>query len=134
MNIKKEAMVLLTIVTMISGSFSLLNAADSAGISGTVTTLGEVASTKPNAPSNLRLTTSGTSVTATWRDNSNNEDGFIVCYKDPNNGWQYKRVRANTTSYTANNLKRGKSYPFVIFAFNTAGKTHASAKYIVVGE
>jgi len=149
MNFRKKAVFLLTVVMIwLSGSFSLLNATvryhhnvranNAAGGSYTHSAsvvVGANASIKPYAPSDLRVVASGTGVRVSWNDNSDNEDGFSVYYKDPDTGvWYHQNVGANTTSYTANNLKRGKLYPFVVFAFNSAGKTHASAKYIVVGE
>jgi subtilisin family serine protease len=56
----------------------------------------------PNAPSNLSATASGTTVTLTWNDNSDNEEGFTLERKPKgNNPWiVVQTFAANATSGT----------------------------------
>ncbi|KAF0152441.1 MAG: extracellular ribonuclease [Ignavibacteria bacterium] len=53
-----------------------------------------------------------------WKDNSNNETGFVLERLDEGNlfYYQFDRVGANTTSYTNKYLEQGKSYTYRIKA------------------
>ncbi|MEW6653442.1 MAG: endonuclease, partial [Bacteroidota bacterium] len=55
-----------------------------------------------------------------WKDNSNNEDGFVLERLDEGNTfyYQFDRVSANTTSYINKYLEQGKSYTYRIKAVN----------------
>lgn len=79
-----------------------------------------------NAPSNLVLTKTGTTVKLTWRDNSTDEDGFIVERANGTTGnfAEVFRTGANATTYTAN-LKKG-SYTFRVKAFRGTTVSAAS--------
>jgi hypothetical protein len=70
--IKKKLLAPLSMALMLSGGLTSLQAADSAGISGSVTTKGEVAVTKPNTPANVSASLNGDNVVVTWSDNSDN--------------------------------------------------------------
>jgi hypothetical protein len=83
-----------------------------------------------NAPSNLVLSKTGSTVKLTWRDNSTDEDGFIVERANGTTGnfAEVFRTGANTTVYTAN-LKKG-SYTFRVKAFR--GTTVSAASNTVL--
>ncbi len=59
-------------------------------------------------------------VTLTWRDNSANEDGFIIERKtDTADGYSpFTRVARNTTSYVDNDVISGVGYCYRVQAFN----------------
>jgi hypothetical protein len=78
----------------------------------------------PAAPSNLQITSSvcdggGLSVTLSWADNSDNEDGFRL-YRD---GGLVDTLGANSTSYNANAPHKNSAYTFEVEAFNGVGSS-----------
>lgn len=74
-------------------------------------------------PSNLTLQvqTDG-SVKLTWKDNSNNEDGFAIWKVQVPQGTMLKdSVSINTTEYIDNNVIEAENYNYVVLAFNNSG-------------
>ncbi|MBB5873650.1 hypothetical protein F4553_007084 [Allocatelliglobosispora scoriae] len=80
--------------------------------------------TIPIAPAGQTATPiSGTQITVTWQDRSNNETSFQLY-----NGVSYLTLPANTTSYTWGGLANGTYMCFSIKAVNLAGQS-ASTPY-----
>jgi len=80
--------------------------------------------TLPNAPSSLKATAALLGrVSLSWKDNSNNEDGFQIERRIGSGGaWQLvATVTANVKSYTDASTARRTSYTYRIRAFNAAG-------------
>lgn len=76
----------------------------------------------PNSPSGLiGASISQSAVSLQWSDNSNNEVGFNV-YRD---GIKVAAVNANVTTYQDTGLRAGKSYQYVVTAYNSAGESEA---------
>ena len=79
----------------------------------------------PAAPSNLSVTGYSTdTITLSWTDNSNNEDGFEV-YRSTD-GKTYSKVKtlvANTTTYTDTRLTPNTIYYYKVMAYNNAGNS-----------
>ncbi|HHW00871.1 MAG TPA: hypothetical protein GXX36_15140 [Clostridiaceae bacterium] len=74
-----------------------------------------------NAPSNLKYEViSDTKITLTWKDNSNDETGFVVERKIGADGtWtEISTLKANTTSYTLSGLNAYTQYFFRIKAYS----------------
>jgi len=74
-----------------------------------------------NAPTNLKYEVlSDTKITLTWKDNSNDETGFIVERKIGADGtWtEISTLKANTTSYTLSGLNAYTQYFFRIKAYS----------------
>src|SRR6476620_5287517 len=67
------------------------------------------------------------SLTLSWSDKSNNEDGFRI-ERMVSGGVlaQIAKVGANVTSYSDANLTSGLNYCYVVRAFNSAGVSDAS--------
>jgi hypothetical protein len=66
-------------------------------------------------------------LTLSWSDRSNNEDGFRIERMVPGGILaQVATVSANVTSYTDANLSSGLNYCYVVRAFNSAGTSDAS--------
>ena len=71
---------------------------------------------------------SAAQVDLAWRDNSTNEDGFIV-ERSSNGGRSWVRIArtgAGATSYSDTSLAAGKAYRYRVRAFNGAGISAAS--------
>jgi PKD repeat protein len=92
----------------------------------TVTTPAAV--TPPKAPGNLRASKSGTTVTLTWKDNSNNEQGFYVEHStDSGKTWQQVgQTAANVTTFK-NTGTTGKTYYYRVRAYNSGGNSAYSS-------
>jgi FtsP/CotA-like multicopper oxidase with cupredoxin domain/fibronectin type 3 domain-containing protein len=79
--------------------------------------------TAPAAPSNLAATiASSTSIRLTWRDNSNNENGFRI--ERAVNGGAYALLvvtAANVTTYTDTTAVAGNTYAYRVAAVNGGG-------------
>lgn len=80
---------------------------------------------KPDAPSNLRarFRWSSQAVELTWRDNSDNEQGFAIERKsewEPS-FWEIDRVGANITYYEDSDVYGDTFYYYRVRAYNQAG-------------
>ena len=104
-----------------------IRAYNSAGNSGytdttTMTTKADI----PIKPSNLTATViSETQINLTWKDNSNNEDGFKI-ERAPGGTSNFSHIAslaANTTSYQNSGLSSATSYSYRILAYNSAGNS-----------
>ncbi|MBU1937652.1 fibronectin type III domain-containing protein [bacterium] len=88
--------------------------------------------TRPAAPSNLAAAAIDTvSISLSWQDNSNNEEGFQV-YRW--NGVQWGSIRttnANITHDTVAGLWPGTEYSFRVKAFNNTGESDFSNSAVV---
>ncbi|MEY8875860.1 MAG: fibronectin type III domain-containing protein [Leptothrix sp. (in: b-proteobacteria)] len=83
-----------------------------------------IAATAPLAPTNLAgVSNTSTSVTLTWTDASNNEDGFDI-YR---NGVKVGSVAANATTYTDTGLSAATAYSYLVYAVNKVGQTPSTA-------
>jgi hypothetical protein len=78
----------------------------------------------PAAPSGLvAVSTSATSVSLSWHDNSSNENGFYIA-RSTNNGksWtQIAQVGAGVTIYTDTSVSARKTYSYRVRAYNGSG-------------
>ncbi|MFQ3630710.1 carboxypeptidase regulatory-like domain-containing protein, partial [Roseiflexus sp.] len=86
------------------------------------------------APGNLVLTgVTKNSVSVTWQDNSNNEDGFKL-YRWDGSAWVvHGTVGANVTSYTYGSLACNTQYYLNVNAYNAYGETPApSSGWLIV--
>ncbi len=85
----------------------------------------------PSAPTALTSSDyTENSITISWNDNSNNENGFIITRAPaiaPNNTTEIPVV-ANSSSYTDNSLNPNTSYVYSIKAINLAGNSTSSNK------
>lgn len=82
----------------------------------------------PTAPSNLQANAlSTTEIELRWRDNSDNEDGFIIERRRPGGSWgEIDRVGRNTTRYTNTGLRPDTEYCYRVTAYNDAGDSDPS--------
>ncbi|MDW7676171.1 MAG: fibronectin type III domain-containing protein, partial [Bacillota bacterium] len=87
----------------------------------------------PDAPD--RLTVTGTEkdrATLSWRDRSDNENGFILERKTgTGNFTKVATLSANTTSYTDRDLTSGQRYTYRVKAYNDSGASGASNELVV---
>lgn len=79
----------------------------------------------PAAPSNLQAEAlSKTEIRLTWKDNSNNEDGFKIERKTTDGTYTLiGSVGANVTTYTDMNLNPATTYYYRVYAYNSAGNS-----------
>jgi subtilisin family serine protease len=86
-------------------------------------TVSTPAMTLPSAPSNLTATalSAGKGASLTWRDNSNNEDGFQIERKTGSTWQATATVPANTRSFTDASAARRTTYTYRVRAFYAAG-------------
>lgn len=84
----------------------------------------------PLAPSEPKVEALGGFVNKiSWRDNSGNEDGFLVERKDGAGAWKIARdVVPNYNDLLDRNLTEGTVYTYRIRAYNAAGKSKSSAE------
>jgi len=76
----------------------------------------------PEAPSGLSAIPTKYTMTLTWTDNSDNEDGFIVERGTESKGWeQVADLPADTTSYTDEGLDCEAAYDYRVKAYNDVG-------------
>ncbi|MCG8699748.1 MAG: T9SS type A sorting domain-containing protein [Bacteroidales bacterium] len=82
---------------------------------------------KPKAPSDLTVQVNNCSIKLTWKDNSNNEEGFKVYRKSENGRYELiKTLSKNVTSYKDYNVSAYKSYRYYIQAYNSKGKSYSA--------
>jgi hypothetical protein len=81
----------------------------------------------PAAPSALAASVDLITITLTWVDNSDNEDGFIIEQWDGNAWMEARTVGAGVTSTTFTSLEPLTSYQFRVRSFNAAGASAPSA-------
>ena len=105
-----------------------VNAASQASNTSNVATV-VVPGLPPAAPSNVRVTAArqganNERITVTWRDNSNNETGFVVQWATNSSftGATQITTNANATSYTSGNIAR-RSYYVRVAATNSGGQS-----------
>lgn len=84
----------------------------------------------PNAPTNLSVLETGTtSVTLTWVDRSNNEDGFRIERKRGTESFrQVGTAGRNDTTYRDTGLTEGVTYVYRIRAYNNHGNSAYTAE------
>lgn len=109
---KKETigiiLIIIVVITLISGYFWYRNWKD------------EISKIPPTAPGDLVATQiTATQVKMTWRDNSNNEIGFII-YRD---GEKLGEISENKKTYLDTGRKPATSYHYQIKAYNLAGES-----------
>lgn len=79
----------------------------------------------PNAPSNLKATViSDTSIKLTWKDNSDNETGFVIERSLDNLNWSLLTTTdQNLISYQDKGLTKNTQYYYRVFATNVGGNS-----------
>ncbi|MBR0577318.1 fibronectin type III domain-containing protein [Proteiniclasticum sp. BAD-10] len=97
-----------------------------------VASVGTVAITKPAAPTSLTaVVQTGPQVFLTWRDNANNETGFVI-QRSTNGGTFTNLVTVNanngtgSVNYTDTTVVAGNSYTYQVYALNAAGSSLTS--------
>lgn len=82
----------------------------------------------PNAPSSLNATAkSPTAIDLSWRDNSDNEDGFKIERQPSQGPWrEIATVGKNTTSYSDTGLSPSTTYCYRVRTYNAAGASDYS--------
>jgi large repetitive protein len=84
----------------------------------------------PNAPSGFGLTIiSGTEISMSWIDNSDNESGFKIerSVNTNDNFTEIESVAENVISYNDTGLTKGTTYFYRVFAFNGQGDSGYSS-------
>lgn len=83
---------------------------------------------KPAPPDQLAISmTGGSQVILRWRDNSFNENGFVVEYKTDSGSYiQAAQTSSGITSITINGLNSNTTYYFRVYAFNSYGNSDYS--------
>lgn len=87
---------------------------------------GMVLAEPPAAPTNLTATLQGMQVLLTWKDNANNETGYIIQRATDSNftaNLVENTVPANTTTFRTGNLSQRTLYYFRIKAINDFGQS-----------
>ncbi len=101
-------------------------AGDSSYSNETNVTTGICSGTVPAAPSNfIAVGTSNVQIDLTWKDNSNNEDGFKIERKIGSGG-TYSLIftaSSNATTYSDTGLSAGTIYYYRVNAYNSAGNS-----------
>ena len=83
----------------------------------------------PNRPTSLEAdATSQTSIKISWKDNSDDEDKFVIHRSkvNQNNYAEITSVNSNTTSYTDNGLESSTRYHYKVLASNDDGNSSFS--------
>jgi M6 family metalloprotease-like protein len=90
---------------------------------GWVADIGLIAAQIPASPTSLSASGGTSSITISWTDNANNEQGFYIERKIGAGGtWgYYAAVGANVTSYTDTSVVAGNTYYYRVYAYNAAG-------------
>lgn len=88
----------------------------------------DVTETPPIAPSGLSVgSATSSSLTLTWKDNSNNETGFKV-YRSSTQSGTYNEIATTTSaSYTNTGLSASTTYWYKVEAYNSAGTSAQTA-------
>jgi len=83
---------------------------------------------KPNAPTNLfGEAISKSEITLSWKDNSDNEDGFILERKEEGGAYSpVTTIQKDTNKYSDKNLLPDKVYYYRIKSFNSYGESDYS--------
>lgn len=105
------------------------------GIYSPYSSVVSVVATIPAPPDNLTYSAvNANSVKLTWRDNSNNEDGFKVERLDNSTGkWiEIASLSQNVTNYIIDNLSISTSYTYRIKAFNSTNNSYSYSSEITV--
>lgn len=133
----KKAVCLSFIIIMVFASLGMsISAEVGPTIAPTITPIIPVI-TKPKAPSLLEVSNAPDSaVSLSWKDNANNETGFIIERKSAGDG-SYSRIAmvvANTVSYTDTELPSATNIFYRVKAYNKAGESAYSndAAYIIL--
>ncbi len=102
----------------------LVKAKNDIGESTPATASSTTLKTPPNAPGDLAYTTlSASSVKLKWKDNSDNEESFVI-YKDNS---LIKSVNADTNETTIDGLSLNTLYHFKVGAKNNGGENNSSS-------
>lgn len=82
----------------------------------------------PSPPSNMSITTSESSITIGWEDNSNDETGFRIYRKKAGDESYslFTTVDQNIVSYTDNDVSEGLRYFYYVTSFNENGESSKS--------
>ncbi len=100
------------------------NSAGNSSYAGPITVQTPGVVTRPAAPTQLSVqTVTSTSITLGWRDNSNNETGFRVEWREAGRPWQSTSIGANSTRHTVAGLRPATRYEFRVCAVNSAGNS-----------
>lgn len=91
--------------------------ADLASTPADLTVIPDMAITKPAAPTNLTVTALVGGAHSTWKDNSSDEDGFMLMRKEGAGAYmEVATVPFNTTSYHDAPLTSGKTFTYTVHA------------------
>ncbi|MTK05427.1 glycosyl hydrolase family 8 [Micromonospora sp. CP22] len=94
----------------------------SAASSGVSVTTNPPSTTAPAAPSNLTATAGTGQITLSWRDNSEDETGFVIERRTDTGSWsQIATTGAGTASYSDTSVTAGTRYIYRVRARNQAG-------------
>src|SRR5205823_514516 len=100
-------------------------ACNSVGCSSYATATGGTPGAPPAAPSNLTASAQGgNQINLAWRDNSSNEDGFVI--ERSTNGSTFTVINVTApkvTTYSAAGLQPNTRYYFRVRAFNSIGSS-----------
>jgi hypothetical protein len=88
---------------------------------------------KPTPPGNLKAEVlSPVSVLLTWRDNSDNENGFSILRKTGSQAFaEIATVRANVSNHTVTGLSPATTYVFAVQAYGAGGRSASSNEVTV---
>ena len=82
------------------------------------------AAAPPVAPTNLAVSNVGGGGHLTWKDNSDNEDHFMVMRKPMGGAYDdVATIDFNATQYHDSSVIAGTTYVYQIMAMNSAGET-----------
>lgn len=97
-------------------------------VAGSVDLVGAVGGTSPLAPSDLSAVVATSSITISWTDNSDDEDGFVI--QQSTNGVDYSiftTMGANVTSTVLSSLLPNTHYWAKVAAYNSFGTSTYTA-------
>lgn len=89
-----------------------------------------LANKAPKAPNRLKALAIGSSeIILNWSDNSTNETGFVIEFKDENGDFvEIGDVAANITSFSDSGLAPSTIYTYRVCAYNSSGSSRYSNK------